>query len=331
MICPNCRSLLELTDPTLRLVIPPPPPPPLYLRLVSVLNAAQLLAAVATALPGDRIELAGGTTYELTGTLPITRSGTPANPITLVGPRSAVINGYGPGSYTYLNPRCSWWAFEGFRVQNSIYGIETGAYGSPGVGASDCVFRDLDVGQTGNCGMVLRGNSSRNTVRDCLIHDTGLTQYWYGEGIYIGSGVASNHPANDNLILNVTFGPNVRADHVDVKGGTQDNRIEGCVSDATGWMYTDGSTTGGQVTTAVYSNQGLRTIHKGNTVKNLNAPKAAGFQNWQGSGTRYRGGNKCLGAAFAYGFSTSGGTDNVIGCDNAVPPGMPFANVPCTP
>jgi hypothetical protein len=331
VICPNCGATLGLAT-SLTLLAPPPPPPPPPPpagRLVSVTSTAQLLAAVAAALPGDRIEMASGA-YALTSRLTISRSGTQAAPIVLVGPRTAVLDGGGTGSYNYLNPVANWWVFDGFRVTSSIFGIEVGTYGSPGMGASDCIFRSIDIGQLGNGGVILRGNSSRNIVRANLIHDTGLLQYWYGEGVYIGSGASSNEPANDNQILDNLFGPNVRADHVDVKAGTRGNIIDGNISDATGWQYTDGSGSGGQRTDSVYSNQGLNSTFRGNVLNNLNSPSGTGFFNWQGSGTQYHA-NKCQGSAFSMGFATVGGSGNVIGCDNSVPAGMPFSNVPCTP
>lgn len=308
--------------------------PAIGATIVNVSTLAQLTAAIANANPGDDIVMAPGT-YNLTGTVTVnTRGATQANPIRLRGPRTAILNGSGLANYTYLNPRCQWWYFQGFKIQNCINGLETGTYGNATIGASDNVFCDIEIGSTGQGSIVLRGTSSRNLFQENWIHDSGVNEFYYGEGFYIGSGVTSDHPANDNHLLNNVIGPNIRADHVDVKAGTSGNLIEGTVSDCTGFRWTNGSDSGGQVTDSVQSNQGLNTHYNNNTINNLSAAVSQqfvgeGFFNWQGSGTRWHG-NTVNGGPANHGFATSGGTDNPVHCDNTVTGGIAFANVTCT-
>lgn len=303
------------------------------LRTVNVSTMTQLQNAINAAIPGDDIVMAPGS-YNLSGKLTITRNGTATNPIRLIGPRTAILNGTGAGNYTYLNPICNWWVFQGFKVQNGLFGIETGTYGNAGIGMSDCVVCDVESGNTGNGSMVLRGNSSRNLVQENWFHDTGVTQFWYGEGIYVGSGATSDNPANDNHILNNDFGPNVRADHVDVKNGTSGNTVEGNTSDATGFRFENGSASGGQTTESVYSSQGQNQTWLNNTINNMSLAighnyNDNGFFNWQGSHTRWHG-NVITEGPFDFGIVTNGGTDNPVHCDNTMIGGT-FSNVACTP
>ena len=156
-----------------------------------------------------------------------------------------------------------------------------------------------------------------------MIRDTGEISYWYGEGIYIGTGATGTDPANYNRVLRNQFGPNVRAESVDNKMGTTGTLIEDNVADATGYHWTNV----GQPTTSVFANGGVNATFSGNTVNNLNSPNSFGYQNWQGSGTTYHH-NSVSSGPFKIGYVTDGGSGNIIGCDNTVVGGS-FANVPC--
>jgi hypothetical protein len=306
--------------------LPPPPPPPTsgvcpspaYTRLINVSTPSQLSSAVAGALPGDKIVMAAGT-YNMTGAVNISRAGTSAQPIQLVGPRTAILDFGSITNYSFIHLTTDWWIIAGFSHRNSVNGPLL-------TNANNNVLCDLLVEHMGKEGIAIKGTSSFNTLQDSVIRDTGETYFYWAESVYIGSGQTSSEASNYNKVLRNHFGPNSRSDHVDVKGGTTGNWIEGNVSDATGWHYTNGSDSGGQVTSAVISNQGLNTTFVGNTVTNLNNASAYAYQNWQGTGTKYHG-NRATGS-FQYGFATSGGTGNIIGCDNTVSGGT-FANVPC--
>jgi hypothetical protein len=301
----------------------PPPssgcPSPAYTRLINVSTVSQLNSAVAAALPGDKIVMAAGT-YNMTNFLNITRNGTSLQPVQLVGPRSAILDFGGNTVYHFLNVTADWWIFAGFTHQRSNFGPNlTDAYNN--------ILCDLLIQNTGQEGVTIHGTSSYNTLQDSTIRETGETAWWWGEGIYIGDGKTTAHPSNYNKILRNHLGPNIRAEHLDVKGGTTGNLIQGNVSDATGFRWTNGSDNGpGQVTSAVNTASGSDQTFLGNTVSNLNSPNATAYMNWQGSRITFHG-NRVSGA-FKYGFSTSGGSGNVVGCDNTVTGGT-FANVPC--
>ena len=84
-------------------------------------SASELTRALAAARPGEEIVLAAGT-YD--GNFTASHSGTPAAPVTLCGPRSAVLDG---GSisrgYTLHLDHASWWRVEGFTVEGGQKGI----------------------------------------------------------------------------------------------------------------------------------------------------------------------------------------------------------------
>jgi hypothetical protein len=256
----------------------------------------------------------------MTASLTVSRTGTIAQPIQLVGPRTATLDFGGNSAYRFLHVTTDWWIFAGFTHSRSFVGplLE---------GANNNVLCDMVTEHTGQEGVKFRGGSSFNTLQDSVIRDTGENAFWYGEGIYIGTGATGTDPANFNRVLRNQFGPNVRAEHVDNKTGTTGTLIEGNVSDATGYRYTNGSDSNGQVTTGVYANGGVNATFVGNTINNLNSPNTIAYQNWQGSGTTYHR-NSVSPGPFKYGYATQGGSGNVIGCDNTAV-GGPFANVPC--
>ncbi|MDE5754774.1 MAG: hypothetical protein K2H89_09590, partial [Oscillospiraceae bacterium] len=74
-------------------------------------------------------------------------------------------------------------------------------------------------------------------AESCKVHDTGLVSPGYGEAIYVGSAVSTTdygHDCNDNIIRRCELGPNVTAEHIDVKEYTTGTIIEYCTFDGTG-------------------------------------------------------------------------------------------------
>lgn len=87
-------------------------------------------------------------------------------------------------------------------------------------------------------GIHLRDGSSYNLIENCSIYDTGTGQAGFGEGIYIGS---DNGKWTDfikecdyNIVRSCELGPNIAAEHVDIKEGTTGTIIENCVMHGTG-------------------------------------------------------------------------------------------------
>jgi hypothetical protein len=285
---------------------------------------------VAAALPGDKIVMAAGT-YNMTGYLTISRDGTQANPIQLVGPRTAILDFGGVNNFRFLQfgdydggsvHGADWWIVAGFSHRRSFFG--------PSLWNSNHnVLCDLLVEDVGQEGINIKGplGSSDNIVRDSVVRNTGQVAYYYGEAFYIGNGATKDSPSNRNRILRNHIGPNVTAEHIDIKIGTSGNYVEGNVSDATGYRWTDGSNPAGQFTTGVFIASGSDQTFVNNTITNLNATEAFAFQIWQGTRVIFHG-NRVTGT-FRYGFQMNPiGQGNVVGCDNTVTGGT-FANVSC--
>lgn len=210
-----------------------------YLRLVNVGTAAKLGSALSAALPGDLIQLAPAT---YNGRWTITRSGTAANPITLCGPRTAILNGGSISSGNGLGlSNLKYWTLKGFTITNSKAGLA--AWGS-----SFNVVESLAVHDVGQAGMHVREFSKHNILRYNKIWETGRYLHQYGEGIYIGtySGQWCDRtnclPDNtdSNTVYGNVIGPKVRADLIDTKSGTHGTIVRKNTGDGSG-MVTDPS------------------------------------------------------------------------------------------
>lgn len=69
------------------------------------------------------------------------------------------------------------------------------------------------------------------------MHDTGTVTAKYGEGVYIGSAKNATDygfECHYNTVRGCRFGPNIAADHVDIKEYTIGNVVEYCTFDGTG-------------------------------------------------------------------------------------------------
>ncbi|MCZ8511332.1 sheath polysaccharide-degrading enzyme [Paenibacillus filicis] len=86
------------------------------------------------------------------------------------------------------------------------------------------VLDNVEVYGLGQEGVHFRDGSSNNTLQNSYVHDTGKIDPGFGEAVYVGSdnGVWStyNSKCDNNIISNNTLGPNVTAEHVDIKEGT---------------------------------------------------------------------------------------------------------------
>lgn len=212
-------------------------------RTWNVSNAAGLSAALAAVNPGDTIQLASGS---YNGAFYATRSGSSSKPITLAGPRGAVLSNSGgacdpnvpssPSGITYcgyglhLN-NVSYWHLTGFSVSDSAKGIVLD-------GSSHNLLDGVEVYDIDQEGVHFRTDSSDNTIQNSAIHDTGRSDPGIGEGLYFGSaqsnwpkfgengGTGEDH-SNNNRALNNQFGPNIGAEHIDIKEGTTGGLVQG--------------------------------------------------------------------------------------------------------
>jgi hypothetical protein len=197
-----------------------------------VTTARELATALRAAKPGLTIVLAPGV-YE--GHFKGSASGTQAKPVTLCGPRTAVLNGGSVNSgYTFHLDHASWWKIEGFTVEGGQKGVVTD-------GSDHDLIYGLYVHSIGDEGIHLRAFSSYDTVSNNVVSQTGLNASYYGEGIYIGSahsnwcrytGCKVDRSDHDSIIDNtISY---TTAENIDVKEGTTAGVITGNHFNGTG-------------------------------------------------------------------------------------------------
>ena len=222
----------------------PPPSGP----VVNVSTAAQLEAALAAARPGQTIRLAAGTYH---GAFLGRAVGTASQPVTLTGPANAVLTnpasagtapqcnvpaaGFDPGYGLWLYGAAHW-RLTGFTVTGAKKGIMIDS--SPNVTVDGVYVHDI-----GDEAIHFRRTSPNGVVQNSRIENTGTAQPQYGEGVYLGSansnwscyGNSGGVDRSDNVqVLNNRIGPNVRAEHIDVKEGTVRGVIRGNTFDGQG-------------------------------------------------------------------------------------------------
>ena len=213
----------------------------------AVSSAGALSSALSGARPGEVIVLAPGV---YPGDFVAARSGTASAPITLCGPRNAVLQGESTGSgYTFYLNHASWWRVEGFTVEGGQKGVMTD-------GADNNLLYGLYVHGTGDEAIHLRSFSSDNTVSHNVIRDTGSLRQFYGEGIYVGSAHSNwcrysgcQPDASDGNVLTGNDIADTTAENIDIKEGTTGGKITGnqfngtgmVESAATGWINVKGN------------------------------------------------------------------------------------------
>lgn len=200
----------------------PTPTPTPGGNIINVATAAQLSAALTNVQPGQTIQLADGT---YNGRFVAQRDGTSNAKITLQGSRSAILNGGSLTSGYGLHLTADHWKLIGFTVTNSQKGIMLD-------GANNNLLDDLRVYNVGQEAVHFRQNSSFNTIQNSLITDTGKRDAGFGEGVYLGSATSNwvgGQPdrSDNNQVLNNDFGPNITAEHIDIKEGTTGGTIRG--------------------------------------------------------------------------------------------------------
>jgi len=192
----------------------------------TVSTASQLKAALKTAAPGDTITLADGT---YTGKFVAATDATAAAPITLVGSRAAVLTTGSTGSGYALNVTGDRWNLGGFTVATAKKGIVLD-------GSAGSRLEGLDVGNIGQEAVHVRENSTGVVIAGNAIHQTGLTDPGYGEGIYVGSaasnwgsvmGSASTPDRSDGVVIENNVIWATAAEGIDVKEGTTGGVIRG--------------------------------------------------------------------------------------------------------
>jgi parallel beta-helix repeat protein len=306
-------------------------------RAVSVGSAAELTAALADAQPGDVITMAAG---EYDGTFFATTSGTADAPITLTGPRTAVLSntkrGCDPnvpdggkvkycGLGLHLNKVDSW-RLTGFSVRDSAKGIVLDS-------ANNNVIDGVEVSDVEDEGIHFRTASADNVLRNSSVHDTGTKQPGFGEGVYLGSAV-SNWPkfgenggtgpdrSDRNVVENNEIGPNVAAELIDIKEGTIDGLISGNTFDG------DGMTGENSADSWIDAKGNDYVLEKNTGTFSGDGTFVDGYQTHQqtpdaGCGNTWRANESDLGGASGFAINATnqskcGSNPNVVATDNTV-------------
>jgi Periplasmic copper-binding protein (NosD) len=321
---------------------------------VPVSTADQLKAALANAKPGDTISLASGT-YR--GSFVTQKAGTASNPITLTGPSSAVLINDGPSGEppSCPVPTAGWDSGYGLWLYNAPYwnikGI-TVAESKKGIILDNSHHVTIDgvtVRRTDEEGVHFRRSSADGVLRNSTITDTGVVTKDYGEGVYIGSA-NSNWKCHGNTggadrsdrvqVIGNRIGPNVAAEHIDVKEGTQGGLISGNTFNGTGisgansadsWIDVKGFGYRIENNTGTFASPG--TFKNGYETHNPGTRPS--FEN--GCGNVWRGNRSDLGdvgeyAVYVVSTSKCKANPNVVHASNTVTRAKKgLTNVPVTP
>ncbi|MER8236336.1 discoidin domain-containing protein [Streptomyces sp. NPDC094049] len=216
--------------------------------VVDVATAAELQTALANAQPGQTIRLAAG---EYRGAFVTQKAGTASAPITLTGPPSAALVNDGPsgtapscpapgggwdsgyGLWLYGAP---YWKLTGFTVKESKKGVVLD-------NSHHVTVDGLNIHHVDEEGIHFRRSSADGVIQNSTITHTGLVQPGYGEAVYIGSA-SSNWACHGNSggvdrsdrvqVIGNKLGPNVAAEHIDIKEGTSNGVIRRNTFNGTG-------------------------------------------------------------------------------------------------
>ncbi len=215
-------------------------------RTVVCASVPEIKAALLDARPGDRILVSPGTYIspdpdlfklpDLTVAAWFNGSadGTSSDPIVFASQDSAnpaVLSGGAVNrGYAFYLTGDHW------MVRNLVF--TKAAKGVMLDNANDAHLYGLEVHNIGHEGIHLRDGSSRCVIEKAKVHHTGRETAVWGEAIYIGSDrnkwTTMNKDCNFNRVINSEFGPNVTAEHVDIKEGTLGTLVEHCIFRGTG-------------------------------------------------------------------------------------------------
>jgi len=207
-------------------------------KRILVHDTEELKTALSEAESGDEIILAPGE-YVYTGSTPkghmftCEADGTEERPIILrsedpVDP--AVLSGTDVNQNYCLTVTGDWWEICDLVITNAGKGIIVD-------NSQHTKIINCEVYGIGAEGIHFRDDSSYCTAENCFVHDTGIVSPAYGEAIYIGSSKSTQgygYKCDYNTVRGCRLGPDVAAEHVDVKEYTTGTLIENCIFDGTG-------------------------------------------------------------------------------------------------
>jgi hypothetical protein len=287
----------------------------------SVSTVTELTSALSQAVAGECNLLAPGT-YTLGASLSIARGGTATSPVIVQGAGSSTIIDVNRQTVTL---DASYLHLRKLRLTN----FPTVGFWLRGVTGD--VLDSIEVDHSQQEAIAIKDGSNHNVIENSLIHDTGLSNGQYAEGIYIGNSGESaplDFGVTDNQILNNHFGPYVRAEAIDAKEGSDRTIIRGNYIDGTGAFYYSGTGTlvaiksSGVIIDSNYFQQGM------NQAVAFEAPVASVMTG------NFATNNKIDLRTTGYGFQFQAGTVSpmgaVISCNNVMLSGQ-LSNRPCTP
>ncbi|MGN0630511.1 MAG: right-handed parallel beta-helix repeat-containing protein [Ruminococcus sp.] len=207
-------------------------------NIIRVSSTEELKTALENAAAGDEIVLAEGeyvySGYAAKGFMfKCQADGTENAPVILRSEDAlnpAVLSGTSAQENTVLSVTGDWWEIRDLKVTNAQKGIVAD-------NSNNTKIIGCEVYNTGSEGIHFRDNSSYCTAERCYVHDTGVVSPGYGEAIYIGSAYSTTsygHDCHYNTVRECRLGPNVAAEHIDVKEYTIGTLIENCIFDGTG-------------------------------------------------------------------------------------------------
>ena len=213
----------------------------LVLRTVYCSSTAELQLALKNVQPGDRIMLKPGIyTGEKNNSgysyahFYSGKQGTAAKPIIIESedPSDPAILEGNSGDWGYvLYITGDYWEVRNLKIRTGKKGIMLDK-------SNYSLIYGCEVFEIGEEGIHLRDGSSHNIIENCNLHDIGLFNPGYGEGVYVGSDKGKwdqfEKACDHNIINNCIFGPHVAAEHIDIKEGTTGTIVEHCLFNGTG-------------------------------------------------------------------------------------------------
>ncbi len=198
-------------------------------REVTVTTGAELEAALADAQPGDRITL---TDAIYTGNFLAEGDATGEERISLCGSRGAVIDGGGWEHSGYaLHLLGDYWTVSGVTVTDAQKGVMAD-------GVTGVVVDGIEVHTIGHEAVHFRSHSTDNVIQRSDIHDTGLDNEKFGEGVYLGTAVSNwerytegepDRSDRNQVLVNRIW--NTTSESLDIKEGTEGGLVVGNLFD----------------------------------------------------------------------------------------------------
>ncbi len=284
---------------------------------ISVSTSEQLSQALAAAQPGDVVTLAPGA-YTGPGWV-AGASGTSTRPITVRGPRTAVLTTGGFLDSAALTITGSYWKIQGVSITNATRAVVVDR-------STGTVLEDLHVYGVGAEGVVFRACSLNSVLRNSLVEDTGQATPGNGEGVYVGSSQArwgepgrtctdGKDHTNGTLIEGNTF-RNLPAEGADLKEGTDSGTLRNNTFDNVAFSNQDSAD-------SAVALMGSHWTVSANLVRNNQPSFRDGIQVADVTPGYGRGnvlsGNRIEGPIPGFGITLLPQHDNHVTCDNLAP------------